>query len=238
MNTHAAVEIAHLRKAYGDVVAVDDVSFSVAEGEIFGILGPNGAGKTTTVECVMGLRSPDAGSIRVTGLDPGQDREDLHVIVGAQLQESALPPKLRVGEILDLYRSFYRDPADVGELVDALGLAGKRKDYYRSLSGGQRQRLSVVLALIGQPKIAVLDEMTTGLGPQARRDTWDLIERVRDRGGEDRAGDALHGGGRTALRPRRAHRLRARRRARHPGGPHRTSLRRETGAVPTVGSLR
>ncbi len=182
MNTQAAVEIAHLRKAYADVVAVDDVSFSVAEGEIFGILGPNGAGKTTTVECVLGLRSPDAGSIRVLGLEPGQDREDLHVIVGAQLQESALPAKLRVGEILDLYRSFYRDPADVGELVDALGLAGKRKDYYRSLSGGQRQRLSIALALIGRPKIAVLDEMTSGLDPQARRDTWDLIEGVRNRG--------------------------------------------------------
>ena len=182
MNTHAAVEIAHLRKAYGHVVAVDDVSFSVAEGEIFGILGPNGAGKTTTVECVLGLRSPDAGSIRVMGLDPGQDREDLHVIVGAQLQESALPAKLRVGEILDLYRSFYRDPADVGELIDALGLASKSKDYYRSLSGGQRQRLSIALALIGRPKVAVLDEMTSGLDPQARRDTWDLIEAVRNRG--------------------------------------------------------
>ncbi len=182
MNTQAAVEIAHLRKTYGGVVAVDDVSFSVAEGEIFGVLGPNGAGKTTTVECVLGLRSPDAGSIRVMGLDPGQDREDLHLIVGAQLQESAQPAKLRVGEILDLYRSFYTEPADVGEFIDALGLAGKLKDYYRSLSGGQRQRLSIALALIGQPKIAVLDEMTTGLDPQARRDTWDLIEGVRDRG--------------------------------------------------------
>ena len=182
MDTQATVEIAHLRKAYGNVVAVDDVSFSVAQGEIFGILGPNGAGKTTTVECVLGLRSPDAGSIRVLGLDPGQDREDLHVIVGAQLQESAQPAKLRVGEILDLYQSFYRDPADVGELIDALGLAGKKKDYYRSLSGGQRQRLSIALALIGRPKIAVLDEMTAGLDPQARRDTWDLIEGVRDQG--------------------------------------------------------
>ena len=182
MTTQAAVEIAHLRKAYRDVVAVDDVSFSVAEGEIFGVLGPNGAGKTTTVECVLGLRSPDAGSIRVLGLDPGQDREDLHLIVGAQLQESALPAKLRVGEILDLYRSFYREPADIGEFIDTLGLAGKRKDYYRSLSGGQRQRLSIALALIGGPKIAVLDEMTAGLDPQARRDTWDLIEGVRDRG--------------------------------------------------------
>ena len=116
------------------------------------------------------------------GLDPGQDREDLHVIVGAQLQESAQPAKLRVGEILDLYQSFYRDPADVGELIDALGLAGKSKDYYRSLSGGQRQRLSIALALIGRPKIAVLDEMTAGLDPQARRDTWDLIEGVRNQG--------------------------------------------------------
>ena len=182
MTTQAAVEIAHLRKAYGAVVAVDDVSFSVAEGEIFGVLGPNGAGKTTTVECVLGLRSPDAGSIRVLGLNPGQDREDLHLIVGAQLQESALPAKLRVGEILDLYGSFYREPADIGEFIDTLGLAGKRKDYYRSLSGGQRQRLSIALALIGRPKIAVLDEMTAGLDPQARRDTWDLIEGVRDRG--------------------------------------------------------
>ena len=159
------------------------------------------------------------------GLDPQADRDKVHEIVGVQLQESSFPAKLRVGEILDMYQSFYREPADVTELIEVLGLESKRKDYYRSLSGGQRQRLSVVLALIGQPKIAVLDEMTTGLGPQARRDTWDLIERVRDRGGEDRAGDALHGGGRTALRPRRPHRLRARRRSGHPGGPRRASLR-------------
>ncbi len=233
-----AVEIEHLRKTYGTLVAVDDVSFSVAEGEIFGILGPNGAGKTTTVECAIGLRTPDSGTIRLMGLDPQADRDKVHEIVGVQLQESSFPAKLRVGEILDMYQSFYREPADVTELIEVLGLESKRKDYYRSLSGGQRQRLSVVLALIGQPKIAVLDEMTTGLGPQARRDTWDLIERVRDRGGEDRAGDALHGGGRTALRPRRPHRLRARRRSRHPGGPRRASLRGETGAVPAVGSLR
>src|SRR5262245_16546431 len=160
-----AVEIAHLRKAYGAVVAVDDVSLSVGEGEIFGILGPNGAGKTTTVECAIGLRSPDSGTVQIMGIDPQEDRESLTAIVGVQLQASALPAKLRVGEILDLHRSFYNEPADVGELVGALGLAGKRKDYYRSLSGGQRQRLSVVLSLIGGPKIAVLDEMTTGLDP-------------------------------------------------------------------------
>jgi ABC-2 type transport system ATP-binding protein len=177
-----AIEVLHLRKSYGTTVAVDDVSFSVAKGEIFGILGPNGAGKTTTLECVMGLRSPDSGSVRVMGLDPGEDSEQLHLIVGAQLQASALPGLLKVSEILGMYRSFYRQPADVAELVSALGLAGKLKSYYMSLSGGQKQRLSVALALIGRPKIAMLDEMTTGLDPQARRDTWDLIESVRDRG--------------------------------------------------------
>jgi ABC-2 type transport system ATP-binding protein len=178
----SAVEIAHLRKTYGPVTAVDDVSFSVAEGEIFGILGPNGAGKTTTVECAIGLRSPDSGTIRLLGLDPHADRDEIHEVVGVQLQASALPAKLRVGEILDMYRSFYREPADVSELIEVLGLAGKRTDYYRSLSGGQRQRLSVALALIGRPRIAVLDEMTTGLDPQARRDAWELIEGVRGRG--------------------------------------------------------
>jgi ABC-2 type transport system ATP-binding protein len=177
-----AIEITHLRKAYGNVVAVDDVSLSVAEGEIFGILGPNGAGKTTVVECAIGLRAPDAGTIRLLGLDPQADRDEVRQVTGVQLQASALPAKLRVGEILDMYQSFYRHPADMDELVEALGLAAKRRAYYRSLSGGQRQRLSVALALIGRPRIAVLDEMTTGLDPQARRDTWDLIEGVRDRG--------------------------------------------------------
>jgi ABC-2 type transport system ATP-binding protein len=177
-----AVEVTHLRKTYGTTVAVDDVSFSVREGEIFGILGPNGAGKTTTVECVIGLRSPDAGAIRVMGLDPHVDREELHAIVGVQLQASALPARLKVGEILDLFHSFYQQAADLGELMDSLGLAGKKNDYYKALSGGLKQRLSIALALIGNPKAAVLDEMTTGLDPQARRDTWALIEGVRDRG--------------------------------------------------------
>jgi ABC-2 type transport system ATP-binding protein len=177
-----AVEVAHLRKTYGTLVAVDDVSFTVAEGEIFGILGPNGAGKTTAIECAIGLRRPDAGTIRLLGLDPHADPDQVHEIVGVQLQSGALPAKLRVGEILEEYRSFYRDPADVAELLDVLGLAAKRGDYYRSLSGGQRQRLSIALALIGRPRIAVLDEMTTGLDPQARRDTWELIEQIRDRG--------------------------------------------------------
>jgi ABC-2 type transport system ATP-binding protein len=175
-----AVEIAHLRKTYGALVAVDDVSFSVAEGEIFGILGPNGAGKTTTVECAVGLRTPDSGTIRLLGLDPQADRDEIHEIVGVQLQASALPAKLRVGEILDMYRSFYREPADVGELIEVLGLAGKRHDYYKSLSGGQRQRLSVARALmpgvlldisnytpLGATVQAVQDSMQTGFPPAA-----------------------------------------------------------------------
>jgi ABC-2 type transport system ATP-binding protein len=183
MTTYSsAVEVSHLRKTYGNLVAVDDVSVSVAEGEIFGILGPNGAGKTTAIECAIGLREPDVGTIRLLGLDPRADRDQLHQVVGVQLQASAFPPKLRVGEILDMYQSFYRHPADVSELTGALGLAGQRGEFYRSLSGGQRQRLSVVLALIGRPRLTVLDEMTTGLDPQARRDAWGLIERLRDRG--------------------------------------------------------
>ncbi|HZD66703.1 MAG TPA: ABC transporter ATP-binding protein, partial [Acidimicrobiales bacterium] len=148
MSGTRAVEVSGLHKVYGSTVAVDDVSFAVDRGEIFGLLGPNGAGKTTTAECVIGLRTPDAGSILVMGLDPRRDRGDLHQIVGAQLQTSSLPPKLKVREILGLYRSFYRQPADIDDLVEALGLAHELGDYYRSLSGGQRQRLSVALALI------------------------------------------------------------------------------------------
>jgi ABC-2 type transport system ATP-binding protein len=181
-SSEPAVEVRGLRKVYGGFVALDDVSLSVADGEIFGILGPNGAGKTTTVECVIGLQMADAGTIRVLGLDPVRDRDELHQVVGAQLQVSALPAKLRVGEIIDLYRSFYAEPADADELVEALGLDAKMSAYYRSLSGGQRQRLAVVLALIGRPKVAVLDEMTTGLDPEARREAWGLIEGVRNRG--------------------------------------------------------
>jgi ABC-2 type transport system ATP-binding protein len=178
----AAVEVVHLRKTYGQNVAVDDVSFSASEGEIFGILGPNGAGKTTTVECLIGLRTPDAGTMRVMGLDPRVERAALRAMVGVQLQSSALPAQLRVGEILDMFHSFYRDPADLDEIVAALDLGGKRRDFYRALSGGLKQRVLVALALIGRPRIAVLDEMTSGLDPQARRDTWGLIEAVRDRG--------------------------------------------------------
>ena len=176
------IEVRNLRKRYGDRVAVQDVSFSVERGEIFGIVGPNGAGKTTTVECVEGLRAPDEGSISVLGLDPRRDGPALRQRVGAQLQESALPERMRVCEALDLYASFYREPADWRQLVRDLGLSDRRDARFGRLSGGEKQRLSIALALVGKPEIAVLDELTTGLDPHARRDTWDLIGQVRERG--------------------------------------------------------
>ena len=176
------IEVTNLRKTYGDRAAVDGVSFSVEEGEIFGILGPNGAGKTTTVETIAGLRTPDSGSISVLGLDPWQDRERLHSLVGVQLQESELPERITVREALDLFASFYADPEDPRRLIGDLGLEDKRKTAYRHLSGGQKQRLSIALALVGKPKIAILDELSTGLDPQARRETWQLIESVRESG--------------------------------------------------------
>ena len=176
------VEVAHLHKAYGTTIAMDDVSFTVNAGEIFGILGRNGAGKTTTVECITGLRTADRGDISVLGLDPRRDRRELHERVGVQLQDSAVPDLMRVGEAVELYASFYREPADGRELIATLGLQDAQHTYFKHLSGGQKQRLSIVLALIGQPEIAVLDELTTGLDPEARRDTWRLIEAVRARG--------------------------------------------------------
>jgi ABC-2 type transport system ATP-binding protein len=178
----AVVRVSHLCKIYGPGAGVQDVSFSVHEGEIFGIIGPNGAGKTTTVECISGMRIPDAGVIAVLGLDPQADRAAIRECVGVQLQESALPPFIKVGEVLNLFASFYRQPASPAELMGALGLAAKRDTYFRRLSGGLKQRLSIALALVGNPQIAILDELTTGLDPQARRDTWALIEHVRDRG--------------------------------------------------------
>ncbi|HLS75064.1 MAG TPA: ABC transporter ATP-binding protein [Actinomycetaceae bacterium] len=176
------IEIRNLRKTYGEKVAVDDVSLTIERGEIFGILGPNGAGKTTTVECLAGLRQADAGTIRLLGADPQRDPAAIRERLGIQLQESQLPPKLRVIEALRLYASFYADPADPEELLTLLGLQEKRDTAFANLSGGQQQRLSIALALVGNPEVAILDELTTGLDPQARRDTWALIERVRDTG--------------------------------------------------------
>jgi ABC-2 type transport system ATP-binding protein len=176
---NGVIEVESLHKRYGSTVAVDDVSFTVAQGEIFGILGRNGAGKTTTVECLVGLRTPDRGRVRVLGREPRRDHAELTRRVGVQLQDSQLPERLRVGEAMRLYASFYPEPADPTELLGQLGLKGREKVPYGKLSGGQKQRLAIALALVGRPRIAVLDELTTGLDPHARRDTWDLIAGVR-----------------------------------------------------------
>ncbi|MFS8095635.1 ABC transporter ATP-binding protein [Lentzea alba] len=171
----AIIEVRDLGKRYGPRVAVDSVSFEVAEGEIFGILGPNGAGKTTTVECVSGLRTPDRGSVSVLGQAPA----DVRSAIGVQLQASELPERIRVGEALSLFSSFYPSPADWSE---RLGLSEHLRVEFGKLSGGLKQRLSIALALIGSPRVAILDELTTGLDPQARRDTWSVIEEVRAAG--------------------------------------------------------
>jgi ABC-2 type transport system ATP-binding protein len=176
------IEVSHLHKRYGRLTAVDDVSFTVEQGEIFGILGPNGAGKTTTVECLSGLRVADGGTVRVLGLDPVRDRDALHQTVGVQLQEAGLPDKLTVREALNLFASFYRQRADIDVLLDRLGLADKVGERYKRLSGGQKQRLAIAIALVGRPRVVILDELTTGLDPHARRDVWDLVERIRDDG--------------------------------------------------------
>ncbi|MET7574243.1 ABC transporter ATP-binding protein [Streptomyces sp. NPDC005492] len=182
MSATPVIEVTALRKSYGGRAVVDGVSFAVEEGEIFGILGPNGAGKTTTVECVEGLRVPDAGRVRVTGLDPVADHEQVARVLGAQLQESELQAKLTVREALELYASFYPHPADWKPLAERLGLTAQLTTRFAKLSGGQKQRLFIALALIGDPRVVVLDELTTGLDPRARRDTWQLIEEVRASG--------------------------------------------------------
>jgi ABC-2 type transport system ATP-binding protein len=176
------IVVQHLVKRYGQFFAVNDISFSIKEGEIFGIIGPNGAGKTTTVECISGLRVPDSGSISIYGLSPQKDRNRIREIVGVQLQESALPPRIKVGEALELFASFYSNPLASNNLLESLGISQIKNSTFKKLSGGQKQRLSIALALIGNPKIAILDELTTGLDPEARRETWALIEAVRERG--------------------------------------------------------
>jgi ABC-2 type transport system ATP-binding protein len=181
-NVKTVIEVEHLRKTYGSTVAIDDVSFDVAEGEIFGLLGPNGAGKTTTVECLQGLRRPDAGQIQVLGLDPQSEARALQRRIGSQLQESALPDRIKVWEALDLFASFIPNALDWRVLMEQWGLADKRKASFSSLSGGQRQRLFIALALVNDPEIVFLDEMTAGLDPAARRVAWDLIRAIRDRG--------------------------------------------------------
>jgi ABC-2 type transport system ATP-binding protein len=176
------VDVQHLEKRYGRFVAVDDVTFSVEEGEIFGILGPNGAGKTTTVECLQGLRRVDGGELRVLGYDPRTDAGRLRREIGSQLQESALPDRIKVWEALDLFSSLVPSGQSWETVMDQWGLSPKRGAKFGNLSGGQQQRLFVALAVVNDPRLVFFDEMTTGLDPMSRRVTWDLVRQVRDRG--------------------------------------------------------
>jgi ABC-2 type transport system ATP-binding protein len=178
----ALIEVEHLRKTYGTKVAVDDVSFDVRAGEIFGILGPNGAGKTTTVECLQGLRSPDGGTMRVLGMDPTNRSTELRQRIGSQLQDAALPGRLRVGEAVELFAAFAEHPLDRAELLARWQLDELRDQPFDSLSGGQRQRLFIALAFVNGPELVFLDELTQGLDPQSRRATWSLIREIRDHG--------------------------------------------------------
>jgi len=175
--------VANVRKTYKSTVAVDDVSFDVYDGEIFGLIGPNGAGKTTTMECVEGLRTPDRGKISVLGLDPFRDIYKLQDRVGVQLQEAQLQKRIKVKEAVYLWAALYRrKPSDGDRLLEQLGLADKRNSRFMTLSGGQKQRLFIVLALINDPEVVFLDELTTGLDPQARRAIWELVRGIRARG--------------------------------------------------------
>jgi ABC-2 type transport system ATP-binding protein len=179
----AVIRVAGCRKTYGRTVAVDEVSFEVHDGEIFGLIGPNGAGKTTTLECVEGLRVPDRGTISVLGLDPFRDVYALQQRIGVQLQQAQLQKRIKVWEAVDLWASLYRKPqADGVRLLEQLGLADKRDAWFMTLSGGQKQRLFIALALINDPDVVFLDELTTGLDPQARRAIWELVRGIRARG--------------------------------------------------------
>jgi ABC-2 type transport system ATP-binding protein len=178
----AVVEVEHLRKAYGSVVAVEDLSVEIEQGEIFGVLGPNGAGKITTVERIEGLRRPSAGRIRVLGLDPITQIHELRQRIGCQLQEPALPARIKVWEALDLFASLASKPVDWQVALDQWGLKEKQRAAFAGLSGGQQQRLFVALALINQPEVVFLDELTQGLDPAARRVAWELVREVRERG--------------------------------------------------------
>jgi ABC-2 type transport system ATP-binding protein len=177
------IQVSGLRKTYGRTVAVDEASFEVKEGEIFGLIGPNGAGKTTTMECIEGLRKPDRGTIAVLGLDPFRQVYKLQDRIGVQLQQAQLQKRIKVWEAVDLWASLYRKKEVEGKLLlEQLGLTDKRNAWFMNLSGGQKQRLFIALALINDPEVVFLDELTTGLDPQARRAIWDLVRGIRNRG--------------------------------------------------------
>jgi len=177
------IQVSGVRKTYGQMVAIDEVSFEVSEGEIFGLIGPNGAGKTTTMECIEGLRRPERGTISVLGLDPIRHVYELQDHIGVQLQQAQLQKRIKVWEAVDLWASLYQKKATDGEqLLEQLGLTEKRNAWFMNLSGGQKQRLFIALALINDPEVVFLDELTTGLDPQSRRAIWDLVRGIRERG--------------------------------------------------------
>jgi len=176
------ISVSRLGKRYGSTVAVDDVSLDVYEGEVFGLIGPNGAGKTTTMECVEGLRKPDRGTLSVLGLDPRRDATALRQRIGVQHQDAHLQKRVKVWEAVDLWSTLYPQVVDTEVLLARLGLEGKRNAWFMTLSGGQKQRLFVALALINDPEVVFLDELTTGLDPQARRAIWELIAGIKARG--------------------------------------------------------
>src|SRR5580658_6314430 len=180
---NAVIEVSGVRKAYGKTVAVEEASFEVRQGEIFGLIGPNGAGKTTTMECIEGLRKPDRGSISVLGLDPFRQVYKLQDRIGVQLQQAQLQKRIKVWEAVDLWASLYGKRAvDAARLLEQLGLTEKRNTWFMNLSGGQKQRLFIALALIQDPEVVFLDELTTGLDPQSRRAIWELVRGIRQRG--------------------------------------------------------
>ncbi len=178
-NGSAIVQVSGLRKNYGDVEAIRGISFEIREGEVFGLLGPNGAGKTSTIEILEGLRQPDAGTVRVCGLEPAHESQQLKQRIGAQLQNTVLPDKITVEEALRLFASFYDRTVAVDQLMERFGLAEKRRAYYETLSGGQKQRLALALALVNTPELVLLDEPTAGLDAMVRRDIYALIEQLR-----------------------------------------------------------
>lgn len=182
MQKEEIITIKNLFKYYGKIKAVDGISFVVYCNEIFGLVGPNGAGKTTTIECIEGLRKADSGQIRALGIDPGLISRDYRRKIGIQLQHSELPARIKVWEALDLFSSFYDKKIDWKNLLSELSLEDKNNAFFSKLSGGQKQRLFIALALINDPELVFLDELTTGLDPQARRATWDLIRNIRNRG--------------------------------------------------------
>ena len=180
---HPVIQVSGVRKTYGSTVAVEEASFEVNEGEIFGLIGPNGAGKTTTMESIEGLRKPDRGTIAVLGLDPVRQAYKLQERIGVQLQQAQLQKRIKVWEAVDLWASLYRKNAvDAERLLDQLGLSDKRNSWFMNLSGGQKQRLFIALALINDPEVVFLDELTTGLDPQSRHAIWGLVRGIRERG--------------------------------------------------------